>query len=286
MSDPLGLIAGEGVFPLLVARGARAAGRSVVCTAFRGIASPELEAECDRFRWVGVLRLNQWVRTLRAAGVREAIMVGRVTRSKMYSRWKYVQYLPDLRTLKLWITDLRHDKRDTAVFSVLTRELSREGITLIDSTRYTTEHLAGAGVMTHRVPTPDQWVDARFGWEMAQTLSRLQIGQCLAVIDKNVLAVEAVEGTNAMIDRAGQLCRTGNWTLVKVSNVEKDMRVDVPTVGVTTIERLCAARAACLVLEAGKTILLEKPKVLELADRHRIAIVGIDANGNGWPVNR
>src|SRR2546430_6851864 len=123
MAEPLGLIAGEGVFPLLVARGAKAAGRPVVCTAFSGIAWPELQAECDRFKWVGVLRLNQWVRALRSAGVREAIMVGRVTRTRMYSRWKYIQFLPDLRTLKLWFTDLRHDKRDTAIFGVITREL-------------------------------------------------------------------------------------------------------------------------------------------------------------------
>jgi DUF1009 family protein len=283
MSEPLGLIAGEGIFPLLVARGAKAAGRTVVCTAFAGIAWPELAAECDRFKWVGFMRLNQWVRTLRAAGVREAIMVGRVTRSRMYSRWRFLQFMPDYRSIRLWFTDLRHDKRDTAFFSVVTRELASEGITLIDSTRYTTEHLATPGVMTERTPTDRQWADARFGWDLAQTLSRLQIGQSLAVIDKNVLAVEAVEGTDAMIERAGTVCRTGGWTLVKASNVEKDMRLDVPTIGVTTIEKLHAARAACVVLEAGKTILLEKPKVLAMAEKCKIAIVGIDAAGAGWP---
>jgi DUF1009 family protein len=111
---------------------------------------------------------------------------------------------------------------------------------------------------------------------LCQTLSRLDIGQAIAVADKNVLAVEAMEGTNAMIERAGGLCRSGGWTLVKVSNVKQDMRVDVPSVGITTIEKLRAAGAACLVVEAGKTILLEREKVLELADRYRIAVVGCE----------
>src|SRR5205807_3364344 len=114
-----------------------------------------------------------------------------------------------------------------------------------------------------------------------QTISRLDIGQSIAVLDRDVIAVEAVEGTNAMIERAGQLCRVGGWTLIKVANTRQDMRVDVPTVGTTTIEKLAAAGAACLVLEPGKTIMLEKQKVLELADRHKITIVGYDGEPDG-----
>jgi hypothetical protein len=276
MSEPLGLIAGEGVFPLLVARGAKAAGRPVVCAALAGSADPLLERECDRFKWVGVTRLGQWVRVLRAGGCTQAIMVGRVAKHKMYSRWRYLQHLPDWRTLRLWFTELRHDKRDQAVLYAVIRELDREGITLIDSTQYTREHVAVAGVMTRRQPSEGQWRDARHGWDLCQTLSRLDIGQAIAVMDKNVLAVEAMEGTNALIERAGSLCRTGGWTLIKVSNVRRDMRVDVPTIGVTTIEKLHAAGAGCLVVEAGKTILLEKEQVLELADRHKIAVVGCE----------
>ena len=128
--------------------------------------------------------------------------------------------------------------------------------------------------MTRRQPTEAQWLDARFGWELCQTLSRLDIGQAIAVKDRNILAVEAMEGTNNMIERAGTLCRTGGWTLIKVSNVKQDMRVDVPSIGVTTIEKLRAGGGGCLVVEAGKTILLEKEKVLEAADRNKIAIVG------------
>ncbi len=272
--QPLGLIAGEGIFPLLVARGARAAGRSVICTAFKGSAFPELAQECDDFNWVGVAQIGKWIRILKAAGCSQAIMVGRVAKHKMYDRWRYFRNIPDWRTLKLWLTELRHDKRDQAVLYAVIRELEKEGITLIDSTQFTTDHLAADGVMTVRKPTDGQWSDARHGWELCQSISRQDIGQAIAVINKNVLAVEAMEGTNALIERAGSLCRTGGWTLIKVSNVKRDMRVDVPTIGLTTIEKLHAAGAGCLVVETGKTILLEKEKVLALADQYKIAVVG------------
>lgn len=139
---------------------------------------------------------------------------------------------------------------------------------------YCSEHLATSGVMTRRHPTEAQWHDARFGWEICSAVSRMDIGQAIAVINSDVIAVEAIEGTNAMIERAGQLCQVGGWTMIKVSNTKQDMRVDVPSIGVTTIEKLHAAGAGCLVLEAGKTMVLEKPKVIDLADRYKIAIVG------------
>lgn len=273
---PLGLIAGEGVFPLLVARGARAAGRTIVCAALAGNARPELADEVDSFKWVGVLRLNQWIRTLRAAGCEQAIMVGRVRKAQMYTRWRYFQYIPDLRTAKLWFTRLRRDKRDHAVLLAVADELAKEGITLIDSTMYCADQLSTPGVMTKTQPTPGQWVDIHFGYDLCKTVSRLDIGQAIAVMDKDVIAVEAVEGTNVMIERAGKYCKVGGWTLIKVANTQQDMRMDVPSIGVTTIEKLAEARASCLVLEPGKTILLEKEKVLEMADRHKIAVVGYE----------
>lgn len=273
---PLGLIAGEGIFPLLVARGARAAGRKVVCAGFSRNAWPELKREVDHFEWVGVLRMNQWVRALKRRGVSEAIMVGRVQKSQMYDRWRYFRYIPDLRTAKLWFTVLRHDKRPYAVLQAVCNELSAAGVELIDSTKYVPEHMATPGVLTQRRPTEAQWRDIHFGWELCQTISRLDIGQAIAVMDRDVIAVEAIEGTNAMIKRAGQLCRVGGWTMIKVANTQQDMRVDVPTVGTNTIEELHAAGAAVLVLEPVKTIILEKQKVLEVADRYKIAVVGYE----------
>jgi hypothetical protein len=271
---PLGLIAGEGIFPTLVARGAHARGRKVVAAAFSGFAWPELRDEVDVFKWVGIVRLGQWIRVLRNEGCTQAILVGRVAKEKIYDRWRWFQYIPDLRTINVWFRYLHRDKRDQSVLRCIDRELASEGIHLIDSTTYCAEHLATQGVMTRTNLSAKQWDDVRFGWDLCQSISRLDIGQSMAVCDKNVIAVEAVEGTNAMIERAGQLCRVGGWTMIKVSNVNRDMRLDVPTVGTTTIEKLHAARASALVLEPGKTIILEKAKVLELADRYRIAVVG------------
>jgi hypothetical protein len=273
-NEPLGLIAGEGIFPLLVARGARAAGRKVVCAALAGCAWPELREEVSIFRRVGIVRLGQWVKVFKSQGCREAIMVGRVIKTKMYSRWRYLQYIPDARTAKIWFTTLRHDKSPGAMLRVIADELGREGITLIDSTKYCAEHLATPGVMTQRQPTEKQWQDIRFGWEVCRSISKLDIGQAIAVLEKDVIAVEALEGTNAMIERAGSLCKQGGWTLIKVANMTEDMRMDVPTIGTTTIEKLHAAKAGCVVLEPGKTMILERQKVLELADRFKIAIVG------------
>jgi UDP-2,3-diacylglucosamine hydrolase len=272
---PLGLIAGEGVFPLLVARGARAAGRRVVCTAFAGFAWDDLRAECDEYHRVGVLRIGQWVRTLRKAGVREAIMVGRVAKGRIYDRWRYFRYIPDWRGVSL-LWRARRDRRPSSLLRLVVEELGKSGIQLIDSTEYCPEHVVTPGVLTRRQPTESQWKDVRFGWAICQTVSRLDIGQSIAVVDNDVIAVEAVEGTDAMIERAGRLCPVGGWTLIKVSNTHQDLRVDVPTIGPTTIEKLAANRAGCLVLEAGKTVMLERQKVLELADRHKIAVVGLE----------
>ena len=268
--EPLGLIAGEGIFPLLVARGARAAGRRVVCAALAGSATPQLREECDKFKWVGISRLGRWTKLLKSAGCSDAIMVGRVLKTKMYDPLRYIRYIPDLTSARLWMTRLRHDRSPQAILSAIADTLAEQGITLIDSTTYTKDQLAAPGVMTQRQPTESQWKDIRAGWEICQSVSRMDIGQSIAILNKDVIAVEALEGTNAMIERAGQLCKLPGWTLIKVANKQQDMRMDVPTIGVTTLEKLRDAKAGCVVLEPGKTVLLEKQKVLELAERYKI----------------
>lgn len=276
MADPLGLIAGEGVFPVLVADGARAAGRRVVCAALSGHAWDDLREHVDVFKPVGVLRLNMWIDTLRDGGCKEAIMVGRVAKSQMYDRWRYLRYIPDSRTVRLFWNVWRHDKRPQAFLQAVIDELAGAGIQLIDSTQYSPEHLTTPGVLTKKQPTGQQWRDIAAGYDVCRKISQMDIGQCIAIIDRDVIAVEALEGTNLMIERAGKLCPKGGWTLIKVSNTYQDMRVDVPSIGTTTIEKLHAAKCACVVLDAGKTIMLEKAKVIELANRYKMAIVGMD----------
>ncbi|HEX8324312.1 MAG TPA: UDP-2,3-diacylglucosamine diphosphatase LpxI [Tepidisphaeraceae bacterium] len=272
----LGIIAGEGVFPMLVARGARAAGMRTVAIGLAGSVWPEVEKEVDVFRTVGLTRLGSWVRELKRNGVDETIMVGRVRKVQLYSRWSWIKYIPDVRTLRLFVTQIRKDKRDQTLLLSLCDALAAEGFPLSDSTKYCPDQLATPGVMTRRQPSTAVWADARFGYELCTTISRLQIGQAIAIADQNVIAVEALEGTDRMIARAGELCKRGGWTLIKVANTNADMRIDVPTVGVQTIEKLKAAGAACLVLTPGKTIMLEKPKVIEAADRLGVAIVGYE----------
>lgn len=274
--SPLGLVAGEGVFPVLVARGAKAAGRKVVCAGFRGSAWPELEKEVDVFAWVGVAQPGRWLRVLHKHGCHEAIMVGRVQKSRLHDRRldMLLYNLPDWRAIKLWLTVLRKDTRPQTILTAMANLFASEDVPLIDSTTYCKDHLATPGVMTRRQPTAAQWADIHYGWDRCSTISRLDIGQAIAVLNRDVIAVEASEGTNAMIERAGMFCRAGGWVCIKVSNTHQDMRLDVPSVGTTTIEKLAAARASCLVLEPGTTIMLEKPKVIELADKLGIIIVG------------
>ena len=277
----LGLIAGEGEFPILVARGARAAGLKVVCASLGGFARPELAELVDVNQSVGIMRLGQWVRIFKQHGVHEAIMVGRVPKQAMYARGaigRWLQFVPDARTISLYVRRIRQDKRDHKVLEAVADELQVSGITLIDSTTYTKDHLATAGVMTtNRLPTEKQRADAEFGFALCKTVSRHDIGQALALTDKDVIAVEAMEGTNEMIKRAGTLCRTRGWTMVKVSNARQDMRADVPTVGLQTIELLAAGGCGCVVLEVGQVMMIDKPAVIAAAERAGIAIVGIES---------
>ena len=277
MSDtPLGIIAGSGRLPVLEAQGAKAAGRRVVCVGFAGHHDADLPAYCDEFARAGVLRLSRWVKLLRRWGAEEAVMIGGVAKTTMYDPFKLFRQLPDLRTFNVWYRACRHDRRSQTLLTAVANELSRSGIELIDTTRYIPEHLAESGVMTKRQPTAAQEADIALGWPVLMRMNDLEIGQAIAVKDRDIVAVEAMEGTDRMIARAGELCRGRGWTLLKAAGPEKDMRFDVPTVGTQTIANLKAAGATCLALAAGAVILAEKPKVIAAADDAGIAIVGME----------
>ena len=272
----LGLIAGAGELPKLVAAGARRAGRQVTVVALRGYADPGLRELADSFRWRGVARLGAWIRALRRAGCREVVMAGRVRKATMFAgpRWlQWLQYLPDLTSIRVWYLHAR-DKRNDTLLGAVADELQRRGLTLIDSTSYCPEALAPEGVLTAWEPSPAVRADADFAWPLAKQIAALDIGQSVAVKEKEIIAVEAIEGTDALIERAGSLCPAGGWTLVKVAKPNQDMRFDVPTIGPNTIENLHKARAAAVVVEAGKTIVLEREKLLALAAKYRIAVIG------------
>lgn len=272
--QPLGLIAGNGRLPVLIAQGAKAAGRRLAVVGLRGQADPGLQQLADRFDWAGIVRPGRWIRLLRKAGATQAIMAGGVRKSEIYTPLRIVRYLPDWRAIRMWYFRLRHDKRDNAVLLAVAEELASEGIQLMSSVEYCKEHLAGEGLMTRTTLPRGAEADVEFGYRIARSSAELDIGQSIAVKERDIIAVEAIEGTDRMIARAGELCRTGGWTLIKVARPSQDMRFDVPCVGPDTLRALKSARAACLVVEAGKTIILDKPQTLALADELGIAVFG------------
>ena len=272
--QPVGLIAGQGRLPFLVAQGIRNSGRHVACVGLAGQFVQELPRVCDQFAPAGVIRLGRWIHLLRNWGVSEAVMIGRVRKARMYEPFRLLRQLPDWRAAKLWYRVLRHDKRNAALLGAVADELAAGGIQLVDSTQYIRDSLASDGVMTARGPSPAVQADIEFGWPIVRGMADLDIGQAVAVKEREVIAVEAIEGTDEMIRRAGQLCPTGGWTLIKTAAANQDMRFDVPTVGPKTIENLARHGASCLVVETDKVILAHKPQLVTMADRRGIVVVG------------
>ena len=273
--DVLGLIAGGGRLPFLVAAGAKRAGLKVVCVGMRNVVEPGLAEEVDVFYKAGVARPGSWIRKLKKHNVRRTIMVGRVAKERLYTPWRIVRYLPDWRAIRIWYWRLRYEnKQADTLLRAVADELASSGILLENSTMYCKEHMATSGIMTDHQPSTSTRGDVEFGWPIVKTLGELDIGQAIAVKEKEVIAVEAIEGTARMIERAGQLCKSGGWTLIKASKPGQDMRFDVPCVGPDTIRSLAENGAKCLVVEADKTIVIDKPETIKLANQLGIAIMG------------
>jgi DUF1009 family protein len=274
-SPPLGLLAGSGRFPLVVAQKARELGIRLVCVGIRHEASPELASLCWRFYWSGVARLGRMIRCFQREGVREAIMAGKIHKTAMHAPWRLLRYLPDWRFLRFWFGRQRRDNRDDSLLLGVIDEFAREGIRFSSALELCPELLVGPGVLTRRPPTPAEEADIAFGWELAKEMGRLDVGQSVAVRERAVLAVEAIEGTDRAILRAGELCPRGGFVVVKVAKPHQDMRFDVPTVGTTTIDTLHRAGGRVLAIEAHKTILLDASETIARADRYGLTIVAL-----------
>jgi DUF1009 family protein len=273
---PIGLIAGGGRLPVIIAESLRRAGHPVHTLGLARQFEPEIVPLSTTFKEVPILRVGGWSKHLVKRGVRHAIMVGRIDKARfMHDPWKYIRNIPDVRTVVAWYKHLRHDRRSHAILRAIAEELDRNGVSLMDSTSPIPNQLAEPGVMTRTKPTRDQMADIDFVWPMLTELLRLDIGQAMAVRDRDTLAVEAVEGTDRMIERVGQICRARGWTLCKGSRSGHDRRSDVPTVGVRTLEKLHANRAGCLALAAGDVIMIDRDEMIALADKLGIAIVGV-----------
>jgi len=260
-----GLIAGNGRFPFLVLDGARRAGVSLAVAAIKEETDPSIEQVADSLTWVGVGQLGKMIRFFKREGVEKAIMAGQVRHVQIFSG-----ALPDVRMLRMLISLPR--RNTDALIGGVAAELAREGIELIDSTYFLRDHLPAAGVLTKRAPDARERGDVEYGLEVAREIARLDLGQTIVVRARACVAVEAMEGTDACIRRAGELAR-GRLTVVKVAKPNQDMRFDVPVVGVPTVERMIEAGATCLSLTAGKTLMFDRAEMLQLAERHRICVV-------------
>jgi len=208
MSDapPIGLIAGQGALPVIVAQGMRAAGRRVCCIGLADQYVPELPALCDDFAEAGVVQLGKWLRLARRFGVREAVMVGRVSKARMHDPLRVFRQLPDWRAFNLWYRKLRHDRRSATLLTALAEDLAKEGLVLIDSTTFIPDHMASEGVMTRRAPSAEQQSDIAFGWPLLRQVGSLDIGQSIAVREKDVIAVEACSRQRALATTCARMC--------------------------------------------------------------------------------
>jgi DUF1009 family protein len=276
----IGLVAGWGRFPVVVAQSLKLQGHQVHCVGLKGHADPSLRDICDSHLWSGPARMGAHIRFFHRHGVTQATLAGKVFKHKLlFGRFGWLSLVPDVRTIIAFFPHfiLKHKNRnDDALLTVVVETFAKSGITMAPATDFAPQLLVGAGQLTRRAPSASEQKDIEFGWTLAKEIGRLDIGQSVAIRGRAVIAVEAVEGTDACIRRAGELCPQGGFTVVKVAKPQQDMRFDVPTIGVGTIESLVAAGAKVLAIEAGKTIVVDQAEVAALADRHGLAIVALD----------
>ena len=272
-------MAGWGRYPLLVVEALRRQGSEVYCLGVVGLADPKLAEICRDFQWSGLGRFGAAIRYFKRHAVTDVIMAGKIHKTLLFKPWFIVRNTPDLRTIRMFIPHfLTHNKdnKDDTLLGAIVDEFAREGMRFGRPTDYAAELLVSKGQLTRREPSARQWKDIRFGWKLAKEMGRLDVGQSVAIKDQAALAIEAAEGTDECIRRAGLLCRAGGFSLVKVAKPQQDMRYDVPTVGMKTVENIASSGGSVLAIEAGRTILLDGPEVIDFADRHGLVIVAID----------
>jgi DUF1009 family protein len=274
----VGLLAGAGRFPIVFAEEARRQGYHVVGVGVIGMAAPELRDVCHQYFDNPLAQFGRAIRCFKRAGVERAVMAGKIDKTVLFQPWRIFRLMPDWRTVRMWYRHTRRDRKDDTMLLAVIDEFARDGIRFDSALKFCPELLVKHGFLTKRRPTDAQWNDIRFGWELAKEMGRLDVGQSVAVHDLAVLAVEAIEGTDRCIRRAGELCRRGGFTVVKVAKPQQDMRFDVPTIGLQTIKSLYEAGARVLAVEANQTILLDQADVIELADKLGIAMVALSAD--------
>ena len=275
----IGLLAAWGRFPILVAEALRRQDYHVSCLGVADLADPKLSSICQEFQWVGWGSLGRAIKFFRRCGVEHATMAGKFHKVLLYQPGMWWRHLPDWTFLKTFyhyfITHSRDNKDDT-LLGALADAFAAHGVVFHPATDFAPELLVKSGPIAGRPPSAAQQKDIDFGWEVAKLMGGLDIGQSVCVKDRAVLAVEAIEGTDACILRAGELCKKGGFTIVKVAKPQQDMRFDVPTIGVRTLRTMVAAGAKVLAVESGRTILLDDEEFREYAAHYRLTVVALE----------
>ncbi len=281
--ERIGILAGWGRFPVVVAEAIRRRGGRPAILAIRGHADAELAPLADVAGDVGVAEIGGAIEFFRRNGVRRATMAGKIHKAKLFTHHGWREYLPDwtgIRTFWPHLVSRRRDNRDDSLLGAIAAAFDRRGVTICPATDFAPELLAEEGLLAGRPLSVRQAADVAFGWRLAKELGRLDIGQTVVVKNRAPLALEAIEGTDACIRRAGQVCPAGGMTVVKVAKPQQDLRFDMPTIGIGTLESLREAGARVLAIEAGRTILVDRGQLASFASQHGITIASVcDAEG-------
>ncbi|MDP7040779.1 MAG: UDP-2,3-diacylglucosamine diphosphatase LpxI [Myxococcota bacterium] len=271
MTETIGLIAGNGTFPILFARAARQKGVHVVAVAMQGETLEDINAEVDEITWVRVGQVGKTISTFKKANITQAAMAGGVRKTRLFEGAR-----PDMTGLKLLAKNLT--RPDDGMLRTFAKAFEDEGIEIVDSTLYMPEALAPHGVLSQREPTQDEWRDLEYGYNIACQMGKLDVGQTVIVKSGAVVALEAIEGTDACIKRAGELTKNKGAVMVKIAKPDQDMRFDVPAIGLETLKSLESAGIKVLGIDAGRTLMLDKDELLKRAERMKIAVVGLNTD--------
>ena len=274
----IGLIAGWGRYPIYLAKALKESGYTVYGLGIVNHADAELAKICDEYQPLGLGRMWSAVKYFRKRNVSEATMAGKIEKKLLFNPWFIFRQFPDIYTIKtftpMFLTRRKDCKDDTLMLTIV-GAFAQNGITFLPGTDFCPELLVKRQKLTRLGPTSTQWKDICFAWSIAKEMGRLDIGQSVCAKNQAILAVEAIEGTDECIRRAGSLCASGGFTVVKVSKPQQDMRFDVPTFGLQTLQTMVQSGSRVLAIEAGKTIFIDKQEVIDFADLNKITIVSI-----------
>lgn len=269
--ENVGLLAGIGTLPGEFLDAAHLQGYRVICIAVIPGTDPELKEKADVYYEINAFKLNKIIKTLVKENVKEVTLLGKVTKE-----WLYKDHvMPDLRAIKLLNHLRKQNFKDDTITLAIVDELKKDGISVLDQTKYLKPLMPGPQVFTKKHPTKDQWEDIKFGFDAAKTIGAMDLGQTVVVKGRAVMAVEAIEGTDACIKRGGLLAREGA-VVVKTAKPGQDSRFDVPAIGLTTLKSMLESKCTVLAIEAHRTLFAEKEKVLELAEREGIVILAVE----------